>query len=203
MIPLSLEQLLAASMEAIGAHPQHALLPIRRRAIYAALGPLGDPQAFQRRERLDIITAQHVLPLWHEERPTDDRAEHLLALVQTIMDDQVDMQAAQEDVEAIWRWLTEDDGGRYEKLSTPVYYALGAAIAAAVAALEGNPLLTMRLDENETDANIDLASSDCAKWAANAVAGPVWKPDSDSAKRLEFWTWWLTEAVPAAWNAVD
>lgn len=201
MIPLSLEQLLGTSKDALCAHPKYALLPIRRRAIYTYLGPIGDLQAHHRRVRLDVTTAQRVMTIWQGERPNDDRAEHMLVLAQTIMDAHIDEQAAQEEAEAVWWWLTDhDQGGRYEKLSAPVYYALGAAIATAFAALEDNPLLNMRLEENETDANIDLASSDCAKWAANAVAGPVWEPESDRAKRLEFWTWWLTEAVPAAWQ---
>ncbi|HBE21460.1 MAG TPA: hypothetical protein DDW51_28675 [Cyanobacteria bacterium UBA11367] len=43
-------------------------------------------------------------------------------------------------------------------------------------------------------------------FAACAYAnGPVWQiksGKSDSTKRQEFWEWWLTQAVPAAWEAV-
>lgn len=204
MIPPSLEQLVAVSLESVHDHPLHALLPLRRRAIYDYLGPVRVRHAHHRRVWLDILTVKYVLPLWHEERPTDERAQRLLTLAEQVLSERVDKQAAGDEAEAIWRWLTDDDhGGRYEKLLDPAYYTLGAAIMAVFVSLDENPLVGMILGEDETDANIDLASSDTAKWASNAIAGPVWKPDSDRDKRLDFWTWWLTEAVPAAWQHED
>ncbi|BDA70903.1 hypothetical protein RIVM261_064230 [Rivularia sp. IAM M-261] len=36
-------------------------------------------------------------------------------------------------------------------------------------------------------------------WGAAAYAnGSVWEPMSDAMKRLEFWDWWLTTAIPEA-----
>ncbi|MBW4506868.1 MAG: hypothetical protein KME64_10195 [Scytonematopsis contorta HA4267-MV1] len=50
-----------------------------------------------------------------------------------------------------------------------------------------------------TDADVDAYESDSSFWAAAAYAnGPVWEPMSDATKRLEFWDWWLTTAVPMA-----
>lgn len=59
------------------------------------------------------------------------------------------------------------------------------------------------ITEQTTEDNIDPWSSDAARDAAAAYAGPVWEPSSDREKRREFWTWWLREAVPAAWRAVS
>lgn len=48
---------------------------------------------------------------------------------------------------------------------------------------------------------MDIEEVDAAAWAAMAEAGgEVWNPAADPAKRLAFWEWYLTEAVPAAYR---
>ena len=47
--------------------------------------------------------------------------------------------------------------------------------------------------------DVDPYDHDSASYAAIAYSGGVaWEKDSDPQKRLEFWTWWLNYAVPAA-----
>lgn len=200
MIPPSLQHLLDLSMDAVRADLQHALRPIHRQSIYSHLGPTDTPTGHRTRARLALLAAQHVLPIWQRERPEDNRAKRILGLAEDVLHNTADTVATREEVEAEWRWLTDDHGGRYEKLSSAAYSAYGAIVQAAFAALEGDTWDHYRFEDDETDADIDIWSSDVAKWAVNAVAGPVWKPDSDAAKRLEFWTWWLNQAVPAAWE---
>jgi len=85
--------------------------------------------------------------------------------------------------------------------------ALQAALDAVENAL-GHPRFEFHgvdevITEQATEDNIDPWSSDAARDAAAAFAGPVWEqPSSDREKRREFWSWWLREAVPAAWRAV-
>lgn len=201
MIPLSLQQLINESLDGVYVHHLHALLPIHRQAIYDCLGPARDSQARRIRGWLDIVTARRVLPIWLADRPHDGRVMRLLTLAERVLRNQGDERGVRDEAEVVWWWLTDDDhGGRYEKLSSPAYYSLGAAILAVFSSLDDNPLIGMHLEGSETDANIDEASSDAAKWAANAAAGPVWRQDSNNAERLKFWEWWLTEAVPAAWE---
>lgn len=200
MVPASLQHLLDISIDAVRAHPQHALVPIRRWQLYAYLGSVSNETGRRRRARLALLSAYHVIPIWREERPEDDRAERLLILAENVLQNTVDVKAAGEEAEKEWHWLIDDDGGRYEKLSSAVYFAFGAVVQAEFAALEGDSWDNYRFTEDETDADVDIWSSDTAKWAVNAIAGPVWEPNSDNTKRLEFWTWWLTEAIPAAWQ---
>jgi hypothetical protein len=52
----------------------------------------------------------------------------------------------------------------------------------------------------------DIEGNDATFFAACAYAnGPVWKTisgEGNATKRLEFWEWWLTQAVPNAWLTV-
>ncbi|OYD96307.1 hypothetical protein CDG76_05705 [Nostoc sp. 'Peltigera membranacea cyanobiont' 210A] len=62
------------------------------------------------------------------------------------------------------------------------------------------------IDFNLTD-NRDTEGNDAAFFAACAYAnGAVWETisgKSDSARRLEFWLWWLNVAIPSAWEAIE
>jgi len=59
-----------------------------------------------------------------------------------------------------------------------------------------------RIDYAVSDGAVDPYQSDAAYFAAIACAhGSVRAPTADPTKRWEFWTWWLDEAVPAAWDA--
>ena len=57
------------------------------------------------------------------------------------------------------------------------------------------------IEERTTDADLDPWCSDAAKYAAMAVSGAIWEQGSSSQLRLEFWKWWLLEAIPQAHNA--
>jgi len=55
------------------------------------------------------------------------------------------------------------------------------------------------LDYTVTDAVVDPHKSDASAYAAIAYAGgPVGWPDADADRRLDFWRWWLDDAVPYA-----
>jgi hypothetical protein len=71
------------------------------------------------------------------------------------------------------------------------------------------------VDETTTDTRLQPEKSDVASAAVQAYAAidenepGVWCSDSkpykpitfDSQKRLAFWEWWLTEAIPIAWES--
>ncbi|WP_127082901.1 Imm5 family immunity protein [Dulcicalothrix desertica] len=70
--------------------------------------------------------------------------------------------------------------------------------------------VTQRLSSearNAVTSAISTEGNDSSFFAACAYAdGAVWKTvsgEQNPIKRLEFWNWWLTQAVPAAWSAVE
>lgn len=81
-MPQLVQELLSKSLEHVRLHPEHALSPYQRLEIYDAFGPTyysvqgqsryASLDTFQLthadrvRARLALITAQHVLPLWHD-----------------------------------------------------------------------------------------------------------------------------------------
>jgi len=195
MVSSLLQGLLAAYLDDVRAHSQHALLPIHRRAIYDNFGSLDNRASRRRRGWLDILATRRVVPIWRQARPNDDRAECLVTLAGRVLNDETNAIQAQDEAEEIWEWLMEG-----ESIRGPAFFALGTAVRTVFTTIGDDPWNGMAMMVHETDADIDPWSSDAAKWASSAIAGPVWQPDSDSAKRLEFWTWWLTEAIPAAWE---
>jgi hypothetical protein len=60
------------------------------------------------------------------------------------------------------------------------------------------------IDLEQTDEEFAMDGRDYAYYAATAYTNgtPDW-PSADQARRYQFWNWWLTEAVPTAWNAVN
>ena len=57
-----------------------------------------------------------------------------------------------------------------------------------------------QIDLEANDSEIDPDEHDSGFCSAAAYSnGPVWAKDSDSGRRKEFWDWWLTDAVLAAW----
>ena len=91
MVPSSLNHLIAAALDAAREHPQHALLPLQRYTIYEYLGSIKEARGYRRRAWLAVLTAEHVLPLWQQVRPHDNRAEHLLTLAKEVLRAHADM----------------------------------------------------------------------------------------------------------------
>ena len=199
MVPASLQQLLLTFCDAVRLHPQHALLPAQRRDIYDSLGPVSETAGRRKRGRLAILTAQHVLPLYQHAGSAYDRATHLLTLADDVLYDKVDTESAAAEAEQTWDWLTNDYGDRQEEIPDRILFALTSALEALFTAFGEERFEGVIITGVSTDDDLDPWSSDTALWAVEAIAGPARDPGSDSAKRLEFWTWWLTEAVPAAW----
>lgn len=111
------------------------------------------------------------------------------------------------------------------EMPTSLYYQAWCAFLAAKSALdEALGWVEFRkaiIDSTTTNSDLQW-NSDTAKWAAIASVGGVWSefevqdpsdfvpqgnwdyssPDT-KAKRKEFWEWWCSEAVPAAWRTAQ
>jgi hypothetical protein len=196
-------------------------MPIRRLAIYNAFGSQSDLQGQRVRAYLALITARRVLPLWQAAFPSDDMPERMLALAEAVIRGTVDTQvAAREMAEAWYHNPQSGDSGEYALWHT--YCAGEAALNAVSEALSKNPLADRIQDytsatnkdptyikdaETITDDDLVYGVTDAASSAATAYAGRIDGGDgylidspSHPEKRREFWEWWLTEAIPQAWE---
>jgi hypothetical protein len=232
-LPTDLQKAIEDAYATLTKHPQHALLPIYRARVYAALGavhypeePL-DPHAHRTRVTLDLLTVQRVLPIWQAQRPDFPWPQRLLEMAEGVLNGSVSMEAARAEADAVWALLEEgedtykgeveeeaeeDSNGvseeeaaseiaKFKGVSASALLVCDAAVETLFVASGLFQFDSPDFTEEMTDADVDPWSSDTAKWASTAYAGAVWDPSSDPVMRKEFWEWWLTEAVPRAWQA--
>lgn len=200
MIERGLDIAVNSALVALAAHPSCILAPIYRRKIYSALisdSDLGNSQAY---EKLAILTARHVLPIWQTAWPHNRMPEHLLETAERIVFRLSDREVAKEQaIEA------SDFLGNFGKNLDPsfenAFFSGAAALRALEEILSKNPFDGALIDDDTTDSDLDPWCSDTALYAASAYAGPVWEKGSDTVKRREFWNWWLTDAIPTASQA--
>lgn len=220
MIPSTLQGIIDRALEQVRAHPRHALRPFHRNEVYAYLAePQNTPDGWRRYGELDVLTARHVLPRWQQWRDHyrlgDNRAERLLAQSESMLHNSTAVAGLAEDAEHAWNWLMAEhlapDAG--ERPPRPIFSAFAAIVQAAftVSTINSNSgerfqdaadtLASGPTEQDEDDT--DPWSADVALWAAAAIACPgLWPEAVEATERLSFWTWWLTEAVPAAWEVV-
>jgi len=125
--------------------------------------------------------------------------EKLIATALAVLDGSTDTDAASNQADKAWDWLTNDYDDRAEELGDQELCAMGAAVEALLVAL-GTERFGRSINRYMTDAELDPFSTDSAAWAAAALAGPVWDRDSSDDKRKEFWEWWLSEAIEMAYQ---
>lgn len=222
-LPEEVQEAVERAYSAMLRHPQSALLPAYRQAIYAALGPLADPstpidplndpETYRVRLTLDLFTVRRVLPIWESEQPQARWPQRLLRIVEGVLQKTVNPEVACTEADVASDQLDDHNFGKAESdaetaseepgskhISSSAYFVCSAALEALYDAcglyrFDGDPF-----SEQDTDDVLDAYSSDVAFWAADAYAGGLWDPQSDPSRRREFWEWWLKEAVSSAWE---
>ena len=184
-LPLELRQVLVRASAAVEGDPEHHLPPVYRRAIYAILGH-ADPAS--PRAWLALITARRVADLWQAAGRRLLKGD-LLGVVEDILRGRLSPFSGRQAAQAAWRQLVSSPAPDPRALD-----AAQAAVQAMSEVLGTDPFHAVSLRNTATDADLDIAASDTARWAAAAYSG------SDARRRGEFWQWWLYEAVPLAWN---
>lgn len=203
MLPEQVRNAIMAAEYSLSIHHEHALRPLDRKLIYEAIAsaPSGD----QVRAWLDVITAEHVLPIWLDARPSDLLPQFVLKEAKDFLQSNkaqvaVRAKAAEmgDHLEKLVDWANEQAKERYR-----VWYAGEATAEAAHLATDGErwteswPIINGTL----TDEWLDALYSDTAKWASFAYAGRATDSNFEPQKRLQFWAFWLTEAIPEAFRA--
>jgi len=223
-LPEALQALVNTALAEMQADPGHRLSHQRRGQIYAALGPLTEDIGRKARGWLAVNTARRVLPTFQEAFPDDTLPQQLLDMAVSILQGRGDAAAADELQE--WGYNASGNAWGYDEAEVPwnadlagsaAYHALKEARGqpplqyldrvfklGVVAWPSGEPVMEYPTPQPATQfTDEDLCQNDASDTAANAAVafaceagGPTCDPD----KLREFWTWWLMEAIPEAWE---
>jgi hypothetical protein len=205
-IPSRLKQLIQEALESVHHHPQHDLNLGYRQAIWLALESEHDDigiknnLGYTRRALLAIFTVRHVLPIWCQAFPNDDTPQRILAMAEKVIHGKISKEIAELESDLVVKQI-EQLGYNSDGMEFTVGYSAVAALNTAVSDENFDP---EHIDYSISD-NLDVEGNDASFFAAAAYSnGPIWKTqsNSDSAKRREFWEWWLMQAVPLAWESI-
>jgi hypothetical protein len=215
-LPTELQHSIDQALDAILNHPQHLLPSRHRRAIYNAFGAVETGNAEQARVRLAVMTARHVLPVWQHVWPSDSLPQFALRTADDVLQGRVDAQTVEVEVSDASEVLEDLRNTREGQVHLDALFAGQAAISALAKAFKLCSVVSAHLAARINDYNsyiaaeeIDILSwkilwveenNDTALWAAAAFAGGISDIRPDPAKQRAFWEWWLTEAIPIAWN---
>jgi hypothetical protein len=211
-------------------HPQHEYGPSKRKKLFQVWESLKGPVPDKAYRWLAIITAEKVLPfyslelqpqaqaLFDAQKPTWSEHEH------------EENQRSEQEVAAMPHTAVElaiqvmrgeADAGKASDYCASQHYTIGnledffllpranfvnlaANDALGEASCHGErvfyPLASVDKDSTKTDLDWDYYRADTAAYAAAA-----WAYDADTdilhpERLLEFWRWWLLEAIPRAWD---
>lgn len=200
-IPDRLAARLDQALRAVREHPEHVLLPGYREVLWEALGPRvrgshpATHEGHRRRTLLALAGARKVLPIWEAKWPGDQTPHSALAAADRIL------AGADSATERIAAGVGLEDLDGFMDQSFAATMAGESAVRALWTACFDEAFKPDQpLELDFTDSQLGGGDDDAASVAAIAWAdGSVLDPGADRTKRLEFWEWWLTEAVPAAY----
>ena len=186
---------------------QHRMSFASRRALLLALGPQElDAKGYgielttgkRRRLLLALLASRRVAPFWARDFGTP-ALENLLALVEQYLANAVTVADIRRRTDALQGGLFNDPQGKDQA------YLAGRAVAATGWVAVGDELLSTQAGVTPEDLlhPEDPDLWDPAFFAAGAWAGGMpWSPSFSAAAYLEFWRWYLDDAVPHAWRPV-
>ncbi|RYZ17470.1 MAG: hypothetical protein EOO70_01815, partial [Myxococcaceae bacterium] len=193
--PEILKSLLQRAIESVRADPVHDLTLGMRRKIWLSLGrEQGRGPGYARRVALALTTARHVLPLW-ELKSSQDRTPHtVLDSVEAMRVGRLDKTEARALWQRAWDHMVELSSSDEDSQGAAAGFS---AVQALLTCIDDETFQLTEDDENLRDNQVDAEDMDASMFAAAASAGgPSWDASSDPERRLQFWEWWLSEAVP-------
>lgn len=188
--------------------PRHDLNPGYRQAVFAAFGPRRDtmpdfpPETVphQRRAILAILSIEKVLPTWVAAAHGNTLPQDLMRHAREELLGLGEREKLEQEVSDALGYL---DAAAFATGDVAIFVGFAAARALGVALLD-EPFDAKHINYEVRNADRDPWSTDTAEFAACAAAnGAAWDASSDPTKRLAFWEWWLRDAIPQAWDAVD
>ncbi|HLJ51402.1 MAG TPA: Imm5 family immunity protein [Bryobacteraceae bacterium] len=206
-ISKELEQRITEARDSIERNQEGRLTLGHRQRIWAAMGPrlkrgeMAVPgTGLQRRTSLGILCAQLVVDHWSVVVPGDTIPTQLTVLARRFIEGQVTREEAWKAAHDFWTRLD----AMSEKLSAAAYYAGAAAAKTVSVAFRDEDFDPGRFDDSGEDRPGDLPDEwDPALLASASHCSEGESSLSDSTiRRRQFWEWYLTMAVPSAYELV-
>lgn len=217
-IPEDLKSLINLLLVKIRSDPSHHLQAQNRQEIYEAFGSRTDRRANSARGWLAVITARHVLSIFERTLPDDTSPRRRIEMAEATLQGSLlvedAIREAAEGHEIAGRlWGHEDSEVTWNAYlaGTAAYRALAEAagvdpfkkiswiLASESTDQGGQPIPFDQLSDEKLAERL----GDTASAAAVAYAYDADQLECDPNKLLEFWSWWLEEAIPTAWNCMD
>jgi hypothetical protein len=211
-LPGEIESAIQDADTTVTSDVEHDLTPFRRHVLYQIVAPMSDSPGQQLRTQLEIITIRKVLHFWEQLWPDNQLPHQALATAEAVFQGTIDVEVAERvalgmsgQLDALCAEPEKGFGetGDFDPAVTAACAVGRGAVSAIWTACGADPFEDLELNEEDTNNSLSLDpwSSDAARWASDAYAGVVSLASSSADKRLEFWKWWLQEAIPAAWDA--
>jgi hypothetical protein len=164
------------------------------------MGSLGDSRGdrigHRRRVKLATLSVEKVLPLWNSLLPSDNTPVRALELADKVMTGNMSRDVVDKEAGSLWSHV-DDILWRHEDMQSIAMVGYGAIQVIRGAMSDDHFLLESC--EGASDSELEPYDYDSSFLAAIAYSGgATWEAGSNSQKRFEYWTWWLTSAVDAA-----
>jgi hypothetical protein len=212
MLPKELIKLLDEAKKSVLTHLKGELiLPIRRQ-IFRMLGEyeldsdkkiVVQSSGQKRRARLQIACVKHVMHIWNAALPGDKRIEELLTRIEDCLNGNLDSGSLRRVHKEFWTDCDNLGSHSNNKIVLASYVGY-ATISTAVTASTDEPLVSDYIEEDALDDDLDPYDWDATYYASMAYVGkPTWDEQDEASinKRREFWTWYVTKAVPEAYSS--
>lgn len=198
--------------------PHHHIPAQKRQEIYEAFGPRTDRQATSARGWLAVITARYVLSIFEQALPEETNPRKLIEMAEATSRGNLRVEDAireaaegheiagrlwgREDTEVTWNTYlagTAAHRALAEAAGVDPFKKISWILASESPDQGGQPIPFDQLPDEKLAERL----GDTASAAAVAYAYDVDQLKCDPQKILEFWRWWLMEAIPAAWNCTE
>lgn len=204
----SLKKTLTTALQAVENHPHHDLNLGYRQAIWAVFDFFEASERHQnighfKRIKLAIMTAHKVLPLWESKFSNDKLPHETLKVAETVLIGEYHFETTEKYLQQAWNNIENlASEPNFQDDCTQRAIAAGtSAVKAVSTALYDESFDVNNINYQNSDEDLDSFQVDSSFWAATSYAGPIWDSSaSEPKKRLEFWHWWLKEAVPMAFS---
>jgi len=196
----------------------YSLLPKHRLSIYRAINSYDGQLADKFFSWLDFLTAQHLENIWNQEMASDDFVPRMLTVAEGLLQGTLTLEQTKDERDLFYHaagslTYNEDVSSKAQNTMLAAYNALQTVYGIT-------PFQYADLEQIERGFSDEIVAglsvADTAAYAVLAYAGfnvdyeyeaditeseiegeeTLFEPE----KRLEFWEWWLFEAILQAWE---
>jgi hypothetical protein len=220
-LPIEVTRVIESSIRLVYESPSFSLLPKNRLSIYSSFESNNKSLSGKILGWLTLLSTQKVLFIWEQIEPTDNLPQRMLNVAENVLKENMNVEEAR----MMFLFEFHEEAGErifaeYDEIRYKVEHVCEAAYDALRVTLGGKPFEGCKMkdiDEGIVDEKLDYCWGDSASSAVIAFSGSdiialqplgnrvakisaISPPRLHPQKRLEFWTWWLTEAIPQAWE---